>query len=162
MNERRTWLTTVPALTTLALLPGLTQAASTPADPMKVIATYADAWLRGDHAAALACYHEDFTLHYFGQNALSGDHAGKSNAIAALRELANRTGWQVLEIKRMLTGQDCAALVARISYRRDGTVLERDRVLIFAVADGLLRECWAYDQDQALMDQLIGGASPQR
>lgn len=101
-------------------------------------------------------YHDDFTLHYFGRNALSGEHPGKPRAIAVLREVAKRTGWRVLEIKRMLAGRDGAALVARISYRRGESRVERDRVLIFAVADGLLRECWAYDQDQQLMDELIG------
>jgi uncharacterized protein len=156
MNDRRTLLTTIPALTTLGLLPDLGEATATPTDPLSIIAAYADAWLRGDHAAALACYHEDFTLHYHGNNALSGDHAGKPRAIATLRELARRTGWQVMEIKKMLAGADCAALVARMRYRRDGTSVERDRVLIFAVAAGRLRECWAYDEDQALMDQLIG------
>lgn len=158
MNDRRTLLTTVPALTTLAVLPGVGAATSTPHDSAKLIAAYAAAWLRGDHVAAFACYHEDFTLHYFGRNALSGDHAGKPKAIAALREVAQRTGWQVLEIKRILAGEDGAALVARISYRRGGGSIERARVLIFAVADGLLRECWAYDQDQQLMDELIGMA----
>jgi ketosteroid isomerase-like protein len=146
MNDRSALLPTVPALTT----------ASQPADPMSVIATYADAWLRGDHGAALACYHEDFTLHYYGRNALSGDHAGKARAIATLRELARRTRWQVLEIRTMLSGKDAAALVARMNYHRDGICVERDRVLVFAVSDGWLRECWAYDQDQPLMDELIG------
>ena len=155
MNDRRTLLTTVPALT-VGLLPGLTEAAPEPGGSMDIVATYAAAWLRGDHAAALACYHEDFTLHYQGNNALSGDHAGKPRAIATLRELARRTQWQVLEINKLLAGRDCAALVARMRYRRDGTAIERDRVLIFAIAGSLLRECWAYDQDQQLMDQLIG------
>jgi hypothetical protein len=54
-------------------------------------------------------------------------------------------------------GTDCAALVARVRYRSAAAELERDRVLLFAIADGLLRECWAYDEDQVLMDRLIGG-----
>ena len=42
---------------------------------------YAGAWLAGDRAALAACYHDDFTLHYFGRNPLAGDHTGKAAAL---------------------------------------------------------------------------------
>jgi hypothetical protein len=34
--------------------------------------------------------------------------------------------------------------------------VEVDRALIFRVQDGLLRECWAFDQDKRPLDGLIG------
>ena len=33
---------------------------------------------------------------------------------------------------------------------------EIERLLVYAVRDGLLWECWVYDQDQALVDAFLG------
>src|SRR3954468_18682758 len=38
----------------------------------QAVTRYANAWLAGDRATLTACYHEDFTLHYFGSNPLAG------------------------------------------------------------------------------------------
>ncbi len=34
--------------------------------------------------------------------------------------------------------------------------IEVDRLLVYRVTDGLLAECWVYDQDQRLIDSIIG------
>ena len=44
------------------------------------VSRYAAAWLAGDRQVMLGCYHEDFTLHYFGRNPLAGVHRGKQAA----------------------------------------------------------------------------------
>jgi hypothetical protein len=43
-----------------------------------VIERYAAAWRDGDLPTIIDCYHDDLTLHWFGANALSGDHAGRA------------------------------------------------------------------------------------
>jgi ketosteroid isomerase-like protein len=123
-----------------------------------LIERYAAAWLRGDVAACVACYHDDFTLHYFGRNALTGNHVGKAASLATLRKVAERTHWRVVAIKSTLAGADRGAIVARVAYGAPGKVEERDRVLVFAVKNDLLLECWAYDEDPQLLDELIGRA----
>jgi hypothetical protein len=62
------------------------------------VGRYASAWLAGDRAALAACYHNDFTLHYFGHNPLAGDHAGKVGALGILAEVTRRTNRKLLAI----------------------------------------------------------------
>jgi hypothetical protein len=48
-------------------------------------------------AGIVTCYGDDFTLHYGGRNALSGDHAGKAPALAVLADFsaAPTASWSV-------------------------------------------------------------------
>ena len=118
---------------------------------------YAAAWVRNDLAAIVACYHDDFTLHYFGHNALSGRHVGKAAALAVLADFTRRTARQLTAVKDVMAGADRGAIVAR-ERLGPSPGIEVERVLVYAVVDGQLRECWVYDQDQPLIDRLIGTA----
>ena len=62
------------------------------------VGRYASAWLAGDRAALAACYHDDFTLHYFGRNPLAGSHNGKAAALGILAEVTRRTNRRLLAI----------------------------------------------------------------
>lgn len=115
---------------------------------------YAAAWKAGDLAAIAACYHEGFTLHYFGANALSGDHVGKAAALSTLAEFSRRTRRRLVAIVDVLAGPERGAVIAREALGPDA--VEVERVLVYAVQDGLLRDCWIYDRDQALIDRLVG------
>jgi uncharacterized protein len=161
MTTRRSLIASIPALVPLSASAG-EQMSSTAQEAQHLVDRYAAAWLRGDTAEAIACYHDDFTLHYFGRNALSGDHVGKAAALQTLQQVARRTGWRVTQIKSTLSAPGRAAIIARVAYKVGAGLVERDRVLIFAIADGLLRECWAYDEDQALLDELLGQRSAQQ
>jgi len=117
---------------------------------------YAKAWAEGDLAAVAACYHDDFTLHYFGRNALSGDHRGKPAALKILAEFSRRTERGLPTIVATLAGPDRGAVIARESLRGRGHVAQVERVLVYAVKDGLLSECWVYDQHPAVIDAIVG------
>ncbi|MEQ1808435.1 MAG: nuclear transport factor 2 family protein [Terricaulis sp.] len=121
-----------------------------------ILRRYADAWSRGDSVGAAACYHDAFTLHYYGRNALSGVHAGKAVALATLADFSRRSGYRLVAISEILTGDHRGAILARVAYRAPDGMAERDRMLVYAVADNLLRECWAYNEDDALIDELVG------
>ena len=116
------------------------------------VGRYATAWLAGDRAAIAACYHDEFTLHYAGQNPLAGTHRGKAAALAALGEVARRANRRLLSIDDIMAGPRRGAILARESFSRDGRTAELERLLVYAVRDGLLRECWVYDRDQATVD----------
>ena len=49
------------------------------------------------------------------------------------------------------------ALKPSLRYRRAGEVIRQalDRLLVYRTADGMLAECWLYDQDQALVDRVL-------
>jgi hypothetical protein len=123
-----------------------------------VLEAYAAAWKSGDITAIAAAYHDDFTLHYSGANALSGVHDGKVTALTVLADFSRRTGRQLLEIVDVMAGPHRGAIIARERLGRDDAAVEVERVLVYTVADGLLRECWVYDADQALIDRLVGPA----
>jgi len=119
------------------------------------VSRYARAWLAGDRAAIAACYHEDFMLHYFGRNPLAGEHSGEMASLAILAEVTRRTHRRLLGIIDIMAGPERGALLVRERFERDGESAEFERLLVYAVRDGLLGECWVYDQDQALIDRFL-------
>jgi ketosteroid isomerase-like protein len=121
----------------------------------QAITRYASAWLAGDRAALAACYHDDFTLHYFGRNPLAGDHEGKAVALGVLAEVTRRTNRRLLAIVDVMAGPERGALLVRERFERDGKAAEVERLLVYAVRDGLLSACWVYDQDQAAVDAFL-------
>jgi uncharacterized protein len=122
----------------------------------RALETYAAAWMSGELAAITECYHDDFTLHYFGRNGLSGDHAGKTRALRVLGEFSRRTRRRLLAIVATMAGEARGSIIAREQLHRDQETIEVNRVLVYAVEDGLLRECWIYDEDQRLIDEIVG------
>ena len=121
----------------------------------QAVGCYASAWLAGDRAALAACYHNHFTLHYFGRNPLAGDHSGKAASLAILAEVTRRTNRKLLGIIDIMAGPERGALLVRERFERDGDSAEFERLLVYAVRDGLLSECWVYDQDQAAIDAYL-------
>jgi uncharacterized protein len=121
-----------------------------------VIERYADAWQRSD-PAALALYHPQFTVHWFGHSPLSGSHVGADQVRQALGELTRRTNRRLVRIVATLAGTERGAIIARESFGTGEARVEMDRVLIFTVAEGRLRECWVYDSDPELLDRYVKG-----
>ena len=70
----------------------------------------------------------------------------------ALAEVGRRANRKLLGIDAVMAGPQCGAILVRESFRRDGHTAELERLLVYAVRDGLLAECWVYDRDQATVD----------
>ncbi len=121
-----------------------------------VVRRYAQAWAAGDLAAVVAAYGEDFTLHYQGRHALSGDHLGKAAALAALAAFSRRTDRALIRIVDVMAGEHRGVVIARERLGAGAARVEVERTLVYTAADGRLRECWVYDTDQALIDALVG------
>jgi uncharacterized protein len=121
----------------------------------RALSGYAAAWLAGDRQAMLASYHDDFTLHYFGRNPLAGIHRGKAAALAILAEVTRRTNRKLSGIVDVMAGPERGALLVREIFQRDGKTAEVERLLVYAVRDELIWQCWVYDQDQALVDTFL-------
>ena len=120
-----------------------------------VVTRYATAWLAGDRATMAACYHDEFTLHYSGQNPLAGVHRGKQAAFAALAEVARRTNRKLLGVEDIMAGPRRGAILVRELFGRDGKTAEVERLLVYSVKDGRLLDCWVYDRDQATVDMFF-------
>lgn len=123
-----------------------------------VLEAYVLAWTSGDLATVFASYHDDFVLTYFGDNALSGRHVGKTAALGVLGDFSRRTERQLIGTPSVLVGEDRGIIIARERLGTGTAAIEADRILVYTVADGKLRECWVYDSDQAAIDRLIGSA----
>ena len=119
------------------------------------VTRYATAWLAGDRAKIAACYHDEFTLHYAGQNPLAGIHRGKQAAFAALAEVARRANRKLLAIEDIMAGPQRGALLVRELFSRDGKTAELERLLVYSVKDGLLLDCRVYDRDQPMVDMFF-------
>jgi hypothetical protein len=116
---------------------------------------YAKAWLENDRLI-FDLYHPEFTLHYYGHNALSGDHVGKQVSVRALTELSRRTRAKLVRILGTAAGEEHGVIIVRMQVGPAGKEVLMDRVMTYTVEDALLRECWQFNQDQQLIDELVG------
>lgn len=119
----------------------------------RVVRRYADAWRQNDLPVIVDSYHDEVVFHYFGRSPLAGTHRGKAACLALLMKVRERTNRQLLEISDVLVGDTRGAIAARERFERDGRTLELTRLLLYAVRDGKLAECWIYDQDQRAVDE---------
>ncbi|WP_420964509.1 nuclear transport factor 2 family protein [Bradyrhizobium sp. B120] len=122
------------------------------------ISRYAQAWVAGDRQTMVTCYHDDFTLHYFGSNPLAGVHRGKAASLAILAEVTRRTNRKLAGIVDTMVGTERGGLLVREIFNPDGNPVEVERLLIYSVRDRLLSHCWVYDQQQALIDGILASA----
>ena len=122
---------------------------------LEVARRYADAWVAGDAATLVGLYADDIVLHYFGQSPLAGDHAGKPAALAALAKVAAATKRGTPEVHDVLASDTHAAILAKESWMDGDTPVTVNRILLYHVRDGLLSECWIYDEDQRMVDAIF-------
>lgn len=134
------------------------QRAHQTAQNLGVVQRYCAAWQARDRIAIERLYHDNFTLHWFGHNPLSGDHVGKPAAMNALGEFSRRANRQLLEIVDVMAGPTRATIISREVFVRDGRRVELERVLVFAIKDNQLHHCWVYDRDPELVDRFLANA----
>jgi ketosteroid isomerase-like protein len=121
-----------------------------------LLGRYCDAWRGGDWQSMLDCYHDEFTLNYFGSNALSGRHAGKIRAVAILREFTRRTRRVLVSVQAIMAGPVLGALSVREKLAGGASSREVTRIMVYSAQEGRLKECWVYDEDQAFIDHIVG------
>ena len=122
---------------------------------LSVIRRYAEVWLAGDVAAIFACYHDDLTLHYPGNHALSGTYVGKPAALSALAQVAMRTNRRPTEVVDVMASQKRGALIVREQWHFGDDEVEVERIFVYTVRDDLLAECWLYDADQGVVARFM-------
>ena len=122
---------------------------------LEVIRRYAKAWAAGDLKAIVACYHPEFTLHYFGRSALAGDHVGLAASLVTLAEFGRRTNRRLVAIVDAFSGPERAAVVARELFTCGLLQQEVERLLVYSIKDGRLHHCWVYDADPDLVDRFL-------
>lgn len=122
------------------------------AETESVLKSYADAWLAADLEKVLGSYHEDFVLHYMGESPLAGTHEGREAALQALGLASFRASRKLVAVEDVLAGDEFGAIVAIEEIGEPPRQVRR--VLLYRVLDGMLGECWLFDEDQRFIDRL--------
>ena len=122
------------------------------AETEAVLRSYADAWLAADLEKVLGAYHEEIVLHYMGESPLAGTHEGREAVFEVLGLASFRTSRKLVEVEDVLAGDRFGAIIA-IEDLGDPPRQVR-RVLLYRVIDGMLGECWLFDEDQRFIDSM--------
>lgn len=155
LQGRRDWVLGAAAMVAAPATVAADDGSSRQAANLRTLQRYARAWESGDVKAAVACYHPDFTLHYFGHNALTGTHAGLQAALPKLAEFTRRTQRKLVSIVDAFAGEERVCLVARERFTQGSEQHEVERVFVYTTKDDRLHHCWVYDADPTLIDRYL-------
>jgi ketosteroid isomerase-like protein len=122
---------------------------------VELIRRYFDA-VRTDHSQTAALYATDAALHYIGRHVLGGVYRGPAEIIELFRRSREAFhGTQRLELHDVIANERHAVALLKGSAERDGNHLEWQRVVVFHVQDGLIREQWIHDSDQHAIEEAL-------
>ena len=117
-----------------------------------------DSFAAGDVAAMEAAFNDDLTWHAPGTNRFSGQFRGRTAAmdrLAQMREAGIVTGFDVHDV---VANDEHAIALAHLHLEvADGRRYDQPQVAVAHVRDGRIVEFWTMNQDQAVLDLLIGG-----
>jgi uncharacterized protein len=101
---------------------------------------------------------DDVTWHAPGTNRFSGQFQGRAAAmqrLAQMREAGISTGFDVHDV--VANDEHAVALVHLHLEVADGRRYDQPQVQVAHVREGRIVEFWTMNQDQAVLDLLIGG-----
>jgi uncharacterized protein len=117
-----------------------------------------EAFSARDVQAMEASFHDDVTWHAPGSNRFSGQFRGRAGAVqrlARMREAGISTSFDVHDV--VANDEHAIALVHLHLEAADGRRYDQPQVQVAHVRDGMIVEFWTMNQDQAVLDLLIGG-----
>lgn len=117
-----------------------------------------EAFSARDVQAMEAAFDDDVTWHAPGTNRFSGQFRGRSAAmqrLAQMREAGISTGFDVHDV--VANDEHAVALVHLHLEVADGRRYDQPQVQVAHVREGRIVEFWTMNQDQAVLDLLIGG-----
>jgi ketosteroid isomerase-like protein len=112
--------------------------------------------VRTDHSQTAALYAKDATLHYIGRHVLGGVYRGPAEILELFRRSREAFhGTQRLELHDVVAGDRHAVALLKGSAERDEKHYEWQRIVVFHVRDGLIREQWIHDSDQHVIEEVL-------
>jgi ketosteroid isomerase-like protein len=106
------------------------------------------AFARKEGFALRGLFAEDAVWIVPGRSVMAGTYRGRGEIFRFLARLPKETdGTYGSELRDVLASDERAAALYRASGRRHGRELELDQVLLFRIADGLVREVLALPSD---------------
>jgi ketosteroid isomerase-like protein len=116
-----------------------------------------EAFAAGDIARMEGTFDDDVTWHAPGTNRFSGQFRGRAAALerlAQMREAGVSTRFDVHDV--VANEEHAVALVHLHLEVADGRRYDQPQVAVAHVWDGRIVEFWTMNQDQAVLDLLIG------
>jgi uncharacterized protein len=116
-----------------------------------------EAFSAGDIRAMEASFQDDLTWHAPGTNRFSGQFRGRAAAmqrLAQMREAGISTSFDVHDV--VANDEHAVALVHLHLEVADGRRYDQPQVQVAHVHQGLIVEFWTMNQDQAVLDLLVG------
>ena len=116
-----------------------------------------EAFAAGDIARMEGTFDDDVTWHAPGTNRFSGQFRGRATALerlAQMREAGVSTRFDVHDV--VANEEHAVALVHLHLEVADGRRYDQPQVAVAHVRDGRIVEFWTMNQDQAVLDLLIG------
>jgi ketosteroid isomerase-like protein len=116
-----------------------------------------DAFVAGDTAGMEAAFDEDVTWHAPGMNRFSGQFRGRAavlERLAQMREAGISSRFDVHDV--VANDEHQVALVHLHLEVADGRRYDQPQVQVAHTRDGRIVEFWTMNQDQAVLDLLIG------
>lgn len=127
------------------------------ADPKTLVESYLEASERGDRAAMLAAFADDFVYRVFGRSPVSGVTEGQSAALdyyQKMVELSDGT-YALTGVEDLMTSENAAALVVNETVERKGKSLNWKRVVLFKFRGDLISEISLFDDRRYELDELL-------
>jgi len=112
-----------------------------------------DAFARKEGLALRGLFAEDAVWSVPGNGVMAGLYEGREAIFRFLVKLPKETdGTYGSELIDVLASDDRAAALYRARGTRNGRTLEQDQVLVFGIADGLVRSVLALPSDPAAFE----------
>src|SRR5215831_18631753 len=93
------------------------QSADGSAENLKTLQRYVSALRVNDRSAAIAQYHDEITLHWYGHR-LARTYSGKASALAVLAEFSKRSHRKFLDFVDVMAGPNRGVMITREEFHR--------------------------------------------
>ena len=116
-----------------------------------------EAFMTGDVAGEERAFADDITWHAPGTNRFSGRFEGRAAVISRLDEMQEAGIVSRFDVHDVVANDEHAiALVHQHLEVADGRRYDQQQVQVAHLSDGKIVEFWTMNQDQAVIDLLIG------
>lgn len=115
------------------------------------------AFMAGEEATLGGVFTEDVVWHVPGTNRFAGRFEGRQAVVERLRRMAEVGLTFVLDLHDVVANDEHAvALVHLHVTNRAGQRYDQQQVQVWHMREGRCHEYWAMNQDQAVLDLLLG------
>ena len=116
-----------------------------------------DAYMAGDRDRLGATFTEDVVWHVPGVNRFAGRFDGRDAVMDRLRRMSEAGLTFTFDVHDVVANDEHAVALVHVHVRNEaGQRYDQQQVQVWHLRDGHCHEYWAMNEDQAVLDLLIG------